>query len=319
MTGTHPFVVDGPNGPLPGLVDLPRQPGPRPAVIVCHDFKGFMEWAFFPSLATLLAERGMTVVRFNLSSSGMLPGEDRVSDLAAFRAGTTSREVADLLAVMAAAADGAIVPGRIDASRLGLCGHSRGGGAAVLAAARLERSAEWSSGGPAAAHGPRPARVAALVTWAAVATFDRTTPEQKAAWRRDGELAVVNSRTGQRLAMGVEHLDDVEAQAEALDVESAASCLTAPWLIVHGDADETVDLAEARRLERAARRPPRSERTAARATELLAVPGGTHTFGARHPFAGPTPQLIQALNATQRWFRRYLVEGPVDGLAGEPI
>jgi len=38
----------------------------------------------------------------------------------------------------------------------------------------------------------------------------------------------------------------------------------------------------------------------------ILIPGANHTFGARHPFAGPTPQLIQAMNATQGWLRRYL-------------
>jgi dienelactone hydrolase len=295
VSETHPFVLAGPSGPLHGFVDLPRQAGPRPAVVLCHGFKGFMEWAFFPYLAALLAERGLTAVRFNVRGSGMLPGEDRVGDLAAFRADTHSRELADLLAVMEAAAGGGLAPGRIDPARLGLCGHSRGGGNAILAAARPE----WRAGAR-----PRH-QVAAVVTWAAVATFDRYGPEQKAAWRRNGELPVVNSRTGQELAMGVELLDDLEANAAALDIESAASRLTAPWLIVHGDADETVSVDDAHRLERAARR---AAEKGAGATELL-VPGGTHTFGARHPFAGPTPQLIQAMNATQRWFRRYLAAG----------
>ncbi len=290
MSATHPFVLDGPSGPLHGLVDLPARPGPRPAVVICHGFKGFMEWGFFPHLATLLAERGFTVVRFNLWGSGMRPGEDRVGDLAAFRADTHGREVADLLAVIAAAAAGGIAPGRIDPARLGLLGHSRGGGASVLAAA-----------GPEGRGGPHP--IAALVTWAAVAAFDRYSPEQKAAWRRDGFLPVVNARTGQELPMGIGLLADLEANAAALDVERAASRVAAPWLIVHGEADETVAAEDARRLDRA--RPP--GQSAPR--ELLLIPGATHTFGARHPFAGPTPHLIQAMNATQRWFRRYLADG----------
>ena len=281
MSSSQPFVLDGPSGPLHGLVDLPDQPGPRPAVVVCHGFKGFMEWGFFPYLATLLAARGLTVVRLNLWGSGMRPGEDRVSDLAAFRADTHGRELADLLTVMAAVVAGAVAPGRVDPERLGLLGHSRGGGTAVLAAARPESG------------------VRALVTWAAVATFDRYTPKQKAAWRRNGFLPVVNSRTGQELAMGIELLAELEANAEDLDVERAAARVHAPWLIVHGEADETVAADDARRLDRAA---------GTHEHELLLILEATHTFGARHPFAGPTPQLIQAMNATQRWFRRHLAD-----------
>lgn len=283
MAETRPFILAGPAGPLDGLVDLPEKPGARPAVVVCHGFKGFMEWGFFPYVAALLAGRGFTVVRFNLRGSGMRPGEDRVGDPAAFRADTHGREMADLLAVMAATAGGEIAPGRVDPARLGLFGHSRGGGNAILAAARPE----WRL------------RVGALVTWAAVATFDRYTPEQKAAWRRDGELPIVNARTSQELAMGVALLDELENDAGDLNVRAAASRVAAPWLLVHGEADETVAAEDARRLDRAAACPH----------ELLLIPEAGHTLGARHPFAGPTPHLIQAMNATQRWFRRYLTEG----------
>jgi dienelactone hydrolase len=86
------------------------------------------------------------------------------------------------------------------------------------------------------------------------------------------------------------------AAAADPDLLAAAGRRTAPWLLVHGAADESVAAEDAHRLTAAAAAP----------TELLVIPGASHTFGARHPFAGPTPQLIQALNATQRWFRRFL-------------
>ena len=209
MTST-PFRLPSPTGAvLDGLLDLPepgRFPGPRPAVLLCHGAKGFMDWGFFPSLATLLAERGYAAVRFK----GSVP------------------------AVLEAATGGTLVPGRIDGTRLGLFGHGRGGGSALLAAARS----------------PGTERGHALVTWAPLAPF-------------------------------------------GADLLAAAGRRTAPWLLVQGTEDETVPAEEARRL-------------AAAASELLLIPGADHTFGARHPFAGPNPRLIQALNATQAWFRRFL-------------
>lgn len=284
MATTTPFSLSS----LAGLVDLPdpqRHPGPRPAVVVCHGFKGFMEWGFFPHLGMLLAERGFVVVRFNLSGSGMFPGGDRVDDPEAFRANTHSREVEDLLAILeATAATGTkIAPGRVDPARIGLFGHSRGGGNALLASA----SEPWRD------------RLRALVTWAAVGDFDRYSPEQKEAWRRDGELPVVNARTGQQLALGLGLLEDLEAHRAGLDLAAAAARRRAPWLIVHGGRDESVPAAEGERLSDASKRasPP---------AELLLIPEADHTFGSRHPFAGPSPWLIQALNATQSWFRRHL-------------
>jgi dienelactone hydrolase len=283
----QPFRLDTAAGRrLDGFLDLPDTSEPRPAVLVCHGFKGFMEWGFFPHLGELLARRGFVAVRFNFSGSGMRPGEDRAGDLDGFRANTYSRELEDLEAVLGAVlepgAHGGIPgldPARCAPGGIGLFGHSRGGGIALLGAAGRFR-----------------AQVRALVTWAAVAGFDRWGDEIKAEWRRRGEIVVPNARTGQQMPLGVGLLDDVEQNREALDLEAAAARRTAPWLLVHGRGDESVPWQEAVRLDRAA----------AGEHELLLVEGAGHTFGARHPFAGPTPHLVEALNATQTWLRRYL-------------
>ncbi len=280
MTSGRAFTFETPSGRrLFGTVNHAAAPGPRPTVVVCHGFKGFQEWGFFPAVARLLAERGMTAVRFNFHGSGMRPGDELVTDLEAFRRATFSGDLEDLLAVVEALG-GEIAPGAVDRERIGLFGHSRGGGIALLAAA----------------HEQLRARLRALVTWSAVATFDRTGDGEKRAWREAGAFEVVNARTGQRLALGVELLDDFEANRERLDLVAAAKRRTAPWLVVHGAVDETVPATEGERLAAEARRQ----------RELLVVPAGDHTFGARHPFAGPTPELITALNATQAWFRRHL-------------
>lgn len=269
----------GPSGQLKGVVQVSNRPGPRPTVVVCHGFKGFLDWGFFPPLADLLAERAFTVVRFNFSGSGVQPGEDRVSDLEAFRRATFSRERDETLRVLDALGD-EIAPGLVDDDHIGLLGHSRGGGAALLAAAHPS----WRT------------RLEALVTWASVATFDRFDKKAKAHWRSAGSLEVVNARTGQTLALGEELLDDLESNRAALDLPAAAGRRQAPWLIIHGENDETVPASEARTLHQAAAAP----------AELMLVPGGSHTFGAQHPFAGPTAELVQVMNATQRWLRRHL-------------
>jgi len=261
---------------LHGLVDLPEMPGPRPAVVVCHGFKGFMEWGFFPPLAELLAERGFAVVRFNFSGTGMDPGDELVTRPEDFRRATFSKDVAELLQVLEAAGT-LIAPGRIDRERLALLGHSRGGATAVIAAAR----------------DPWRTRLRALVTWAAVATFARH-GEHRELWRRQGFLPVTNARTGQELEIGLEVLDDLERHRDQLDPIRAARARRAPWLIVHGADDESVSLQEGRDLAAVAALPSAFE----------IVPQTGHTFGAVHPFAGPTPALIQAMNATVAWLRR---------------
>ncbi len=270
-----------PNHVIRGRLDFPTRPGRRPAVLVAHGFKGFLEWGFYSPLVELLTARGFVTVRFNFSGSGMRPGDELVTDEEAFRNATFSRDVEEVLALLTALAGG-LEPDRVDPERIGLLGHSRGAGSSILAAAAAASDAA-----------PR-----ALVTWAAVASFDRLSATEKDHWRSAGEVPVTNARTGQELAIGAKVLDDLEANADELDIPAASGRRTMPWLIVHGTDDETVPVDEARQLAAAACDP----------FELRLIAGGSHTFGATHPFSGPTPQLIQTLNATQAWFRRHLGE-----------
>ncbi len=204
-----------------------------------------------------------------------------IEDLDAFRKNTLSIERDDLDTVL-----DAVLAGRLDSSldpsRLGLMGHSRGGGIALLGAS--ERS-----------------EVKALATWAAVSHFDRIADEATLAeWRRTGVYEVVNARTGQILPMGLDFLDDILGNRSRLGLLSAARRLASSWLVVHGTADETVPFAEAEELVVAG----------GGLARLAAIEGAGHTFGAVHPFAGPTPHLEAALVETLDHFRTALEVTP---------
>ena len=263
-------------GPL--LIDV-RSGGrtsPRPAVVVVHGFKGFKDWGMFPPAAERLAQAGLTVVTFNLSGSGVdAEGEFTLADR--FGRNRYSIELADVARVIDALERGEL--GTAAPSSLGLLGHSRGGGDAVL-------------------HAAEDPRVRALATWAAVSRVDRWTPEAHASWRERGVLDVVNARTGQVLPLYTDVLDDVEQQGQGtLDIAAAAGRLAAPWLIVHGRDDESVPFAEAERLRAA---------SGAAVTELLAIDGTGHTFGTVHPWAGMPAEFDRVLRATTTWFARHL-------------
>jgi pimeloyl-ACP methyl ester carboxylesterase len=83
-----------------------------------------------------------------------------------------------------------------------------------------------------------------------------------------------------------------------LDIPTAASRITSPWLILHGLDDTTVPPDEARTLAKMA--------TDARMT---LVDGAGHTFQARHPFESSPPELDEAVRCTVRHFERHLISG----------
>jgi uncharacterized protein len=252
---------------------------PRPAIVVVHGFKGFKNWGMFPPLADRLARAGFATVTFNLSGSGV---DDRGELVWPERFGrdTFSRELHDLGVVVDALARGEL--GVAAPSSIGLVGHSRGGGVAVL-------------------HAARDARVKALVTWAAISSVERWSPHDVAEWRRTDSIEVVNARTGQRLQVTTDMLDDVERNAVGtLDILGAATRVAVPWLIVHGTEDESVSSKEAEALRAAS---PLST------TRLLAIEGAGHTFGAGHPWhpqTHDTAELRRVFDMTLAWFAAHL-------------
>lgn len=272
---TTAFELSGADGrPLRGDVRTAETGRDRPAVIICHGFKGFKDWGFFPHVALRLARAGMTAVSFNFSGSGIGPDGQTFSEPDRFGHTTFSNDLHDIDTVMAQCRAGDLVDGLARPTRTGLLGHSRGGGTSTLYSAEHHE-------------------VSALVTWAAISTVHRWEEDVVERWRRDGKTDIVNSRTGEVLPMYLDVLHDMEQNAGRLDIEAAASTVRCPWLIVHGDADETVDVAEGRRLYAAAD---------PNVSSIEIVEAGSHTFGARHPWAGSTKELDRAMDVTVEWF-----------------
>jgi pimeloyl-ACP methyl ester carboxylesterase len=236
-----------------------------PAVVLCHGFKGFKDWGFFPPIAERLARAGYVVVSWNASGSGV----DDTGEFVwpeRFGRNTFSAELADLESVLQACNSGGLdFP---PPASIGLVGHSRGGGLAILAASRNDR-------------------VSALVTWAAISTSWRWSEEMRRRWREAGFLEVKNQRTGQVLQLYPDVVDDLEQNGAALDIAAAADRIKCPWLVIHGAVDETVPAAEGEALAASAAHPT-----------LLRVERTGHTFGAAHPFAGLNPALSQVFDAT---------------------
>ena len=276
-----PFeLVGADGGPLRGEVRTAAKGEGRPAVVICHGFKGFMDWGFFPHLAARLARAGMISVSFNFSGSGVGPDGESFSEPERFGHNTFSKELADLEIISRSLVSGALSHGVAAPTKFGVFGHSRGGAAAILYTA-----------------GNRD--VAGLVTWSSIAQTMKWDDGVLERWRAEGKIDIVNQRTGDVLPLYTDILDDLaEHGADKLDLLAAASRVTTPWLIVHGEVDESVEVDDAKRLFGASK---------GGAVELKLIPRGSHTYGARHPWCGSTAELDSAMDATVACFCRYLL------------
>ena len=272
--GKQCFELRGADGgPLRGEVRSVGDGSDRPAVVICHGFKGFKDWGFFPYLANRLARAGMTAISFNFSGSGVGADGERFSEPERFGHARLSNDLRDLQLVVTALKEGALSAGLAEQHAYGLFGHGRAGGVSSLHAADSDSAK-------------------AMVTWAAPATPLRWDDATVASWRREGRRDVVNQRTGEVLPLYTDFWDDLAEQGPVLDITQAATRVRAKWLILHGAADEAVPRGDARKLHGAA----------PKVSELKIVPGAGHTFGARHPWGGPTPELDAAFVATVGWF-----------------
>jgi uncharacterized protein len=245
---------------------------PIGSVVVCHGFKGFAHWAFFPYLARSLAQSGLTAITFDFSGSGIGRDRETFTEPDAFGGNTFSRELEDIGNVVDYARRMKFIKGKF-----GLFGHSRGGAMAILYAATPD------------------AEVKSLVTWAAIGRTTWWTREEALVWRKKGYADVTNSRTGQVMRMGTDLLDDVEMHGNTkLNVAAAAAKIKMPWLIVHGTSDETVPSTDAERLH---------ELSLGTST-LRLIGGASHAFDAKHPL-GEVPQVLeQVVQETVKFFVR---------------
>ena len=247
------------------------------SVVLCHGFKGFAHWGFFPYLARKLAESGLTAITFDFSGSGIGADRDSFTEPAAFAGNTLSREQEDLDNLIDYARRRKLI-----GAKFGMFGHSRGGGTAILFAA------------------PADSGVSSLVTWASISYPNRWSSEDVLTWRRQGYADVTNSRTGQVMRLDTDLLDDVELHGKTkLDIEAAARKIKVPWLIVHGTGDETVPSTEAERLHA----------LSPGVSTLRLIKGANHGFDAKHPLGEAPPVLEKVVLETVKFFVRNATPG----------
>lgn len=241
-------------------------------ILLCHGFKGFAHWGFFPYLAQKLAESGLTSITFDFSGSGIGRDRESFTEPGAFAGNTLSREQEDLENLVDYARRKKWIDGKF-----GMFGHSRGGGSAILFAAAPDSN------------------VSSLVTWSAISHPNRWSREDVLTWRRQGYADITNSRTGQIMRLDTGLLDDVEMHGKTkLDIEAAAGRIKVPWLIVHGTGDETVPSSESERLHA----------LSPGVSTLRLIEGANHGFDAKHPLGEAPPVLEKVVLETVKFFVR---------------
>jgi pimeloyl-ACP methyl ester carboxylesterase len=255
------FQINGSRDkPITADVTCDETKSRQPVLIFVHGFKGFKDWGHFNLLASLLAAQGIVTVKFNFSYNGTDPANPvDITEPKTFGNNNLTTELNDLGLVIDCVYNEQLPIDKTlyDAKNITLMGHSRGGGTVILKTAEDKR-------------------VKKLVTLAALSEFGNFFgPDDYKGWKRAGVMHVTNYRTGQRLPMYAQYIDDFERNRDRLDIPKRAADITVPWFCIHGTADYVVDISHARRLKQL--NP---------SLELIEVQGASHTFGGVHPFRG---------------------------------
>ena len=244
-------------------------------VLLCHGFKGFKDWGFHPHLGAALADAGHLAVRFDFSHNGVDDDPSTFARLDLFERNTWSREIEDLEIMRTYLATGRLDSWNVSHGKMFVIGHSRGGGIALLHAARHRG-------------------FAGIITLSAISHLDRFSEAEKKLAREDGTIPIPNARTGQLMPVGYCLEEDRVQNFEHDAIAKAIARIESPILLLHGTEDETLPLSEAEHLAAAARN-----------ATFFPIEGASHTYGVTHPFQGDTPQWQAARSHVLGFLRNH--------------
>lgn len=277
------LLTDRHQKPIATDIHFDERSGKRPVVIYAHGFNGFKDWGNFDLIAAMFVEAGFSFVKFNFAFNGTTPATpEDFTDLDAFRENNYTKELDNLGAVIdwVSAPDNPYA-GHIDKERIGLMGHSMGGGISIIKASE-------------------DSRIKVLVTWASISEcktpWGTWPPERLAQWKEEGVAYIENSRTKQQMPLGYQLYEDYQHNAARLDIGGAIGKLHIPLLIIHGTADASVPLAHAERLK------------SWQPQATLLTLETDHVFGRKHPWPGAEllPVTVDAVRESISFFSQHL-------------
>jgi len=246
-------------------------------LIFVHGFKGFKDWGFWPYSGNYFAEKGFFVLTFNFSHNGIGEKLTEFTELEKFANNTFSLELEELNEIIDAYLNNFF--GKSINERIGIVGHSRGGGEALIVASERKE-------------------IKSVATWAAVENFNRYSERQAKEWRKNGVFEVLNSRTNQMMKLNISLLDDIEKnKGGLLNIEKAVKKLNKPLLMIHGEQDLAVPLKEAENIYNWSNKD---------LTEFHKIKATGHTFDVNHPFKGSNRKFDFVLVKTLNFFNKNL-------------
>lgn len=229
----------------------------KPIVIFCHGYKGFKDWGYWNAMAENYAEENLFFLKFNFSHNGGTINNPIVfPDLTAFGENNFIKELDDLETVISWITSPINTYSKeINTKEIILIGHSRGGGIVTIKASEDKR-------------------ITKVITLAGVSDYKSRFPvgQELAHWEREGVTFIENSRTKQQMPHYFQFYTNFIENEQRLTISKAIKNLSKPYLIVHGTADETVTLKEAKDLH--------SWNTK---SELFTIQNANHVFGSSHP------------------------------------
>ncbi len=248
----------------------------QPVVVFVHGFKGFKDWGHFPNVGEEFVKSGFAFVSFNFTHDGTtIDRPSDFADLEAFANNNYHKELFDVEQVIDGIHNGSLFSEtELNREKILLFGHSRGGGISIV------KTSENTI-------------VKGVATWNSIGDMKRTQADLNA-WKRDGVVYIPNARTNQQMPMYYQFVEDFYAQEERYDLEKACAKIRVPALFVHGTADQTVPFGYAEMLN-----------NWTNGSRLVAIDGGDHTFGGKHPYSQvelPNDTKL-AIGATIEYFK----------------
>ena len=241
-----------------------------PVIIFCHGYKGYKDWGAWNLVAKEFANNNFFFLKFNFShNGGTVKNPIDFPDLNAFGNNNFTHELNDIERVFSFLNGNPEFFKNIDLANLFLIGHSRGGGICAIKASENKQ-------------------IKGLITWAGVSNFKirfNENSEEFDEWKDKGVKYVENKRTKQQMPHFFQFYHDFKKNEERFNIKNAVKNLKIPFLVVHGDNDNSVLPFEGSDLH-----------SWNKNSKFLNIENGNHTFSSKHPWDGEKlPKELKAV------------------------